>query len=68
MEQQKNERTKISILPRILQCFHAFGHLMLKSFFKKNGQKTHQKIDQKINVFVGRFGIDFGRVLEAKIA
>ena len=35
MEQQKNEKTKILILPRILQCFYDFGHLMLKSFFKK---------------------------------
>ena len=63
MEQQKSEKTKILILPRILQCFRAFGHLMLKSFFKKNDQKTHQKINQKINVFVDRFGIHFSSIL-----
>ena len=59
MEQQKNEKTKILILPRILQCFYAFGHLMLKSFFQENDQKTHQKVNQQINGFVDRFGIDF---------
>ena len=59
MEQQKSEKTKILILPRILHCFYDFGHLMLKSFFQKNDQKTHQKVNQQINGFVDRFGIDF---------
>ena len=67
MEQQKSEKTKILILPRILQSFSTLGHLM-SNFFQKINQKTHQNINQKINDFVDRFGIDFSSILGAKMA
>ena len=64
MEQQKSEKTKILILPRILQCVRAFGHLMLKSFFKKTIKKHIKKSINKSMVLLIDLGSIFDRFWE----